>query len=130
MNGNCYTYPLILPDVPLESPLATSLNFFDYALIFDDAFIEKCDKATVNAISVHRKEALQELEHELELQKPPIDVDCKHLRISKYFDSLSHVDPDPDPRQSALDATPFRELTVQSILVNKICVETECVLWH
>ena len=34
MNGNCYTYPLILPDVSLESPLATWLNCLDYALIF------------------------------------------------------------------------------------------------
>ena len=42
--------------------------------------------------------------------------------------SISGVD--PDPRQSALDATPFCELIVQSIPVNKICVETERVLWH
>ena len=74
MNGNCYIYPLILPDVSLELKLATSLNCLDYALIYDDAFIEKCDKATVHAISVHRKAALQALEDELKLQKPPIDV--------------------------------------------------------
>ena len=95
MNGNCYTYPLILPDVSIESRFATLLNCLDYALIYDDAFIEKCNKATVHAISAHRKAALQALEDELELQKPPIDVDCKQLRISKHFDSLSGVDPDP-----------------------------------
>ena len=129
MNGNCYTYPLILPEVSLESLLATLLNCLDYALIFDDAFIEKYDKATVHNISVHREAALQALDNELEHQKPPIDVDCKQLRISKHFDSLSGVDPDPDPRQSAL-ATHFRKLIVHSIPVNKIRVKTERVLWH
>ena len=67
MNGNCYTYPLILPEVFIESPLVTLLNCLDYALIFDDAFVEKCDKAMVHAIAVHQKVALQALEDELEL---------------------------------------------------------------
>ena len=132
MNGNCYTYSLILPEVSIESKLATLLNCLDYALIYDDAFIEKCDKATVHAISAHRKATLQALEDELELQKPPVDVDvdCKQLWILKHFDSLSGVDPDLNPCQSALDATAFRELIIQSIPVNKIRVETERVLWH
>ena len=97
-------------------------------LFFNDVFIEKCDKAAVHANSVHRKAALQALDDELELQKPPIDVDCKQLRILKHFDSVSGVD--PDPCQSALNATPFCELIVQSIPVNKIRVETKCILWH
>ena len=57
--------PLILPDVSLESKLATLLNYLDIALIHEDAFIEKCEKATVHAISEHRKAALQELDDEL-----------------------------------------------------------------
>ena len=89
----------------IESPLATLLNRLGYTLIFDDTLIGKCDKATVHAISVHRKVVLQALEDELELQKPPIGVYCKYLRISKHFDSLSGID--PDPRQSALNATLF-----------------------
>ena len=32
--------------------------------------------------------------------------------------------------QSALDATPFCDLIVQSILAYKIPVETKCILWH
>ena len=65
MNGNCYTCPFILPDVSLESKLAPLLNYLDYGLIHDDAFIEKCDKATVHDISEHRKVLLQELDDEL-----------------------------------------------------------------
>ena len=44
------------------------------------------------------------------------------LRISQHFDNIA--------LKSALDATPFRELIVQSIPVNKIRVETERILWH
>ena len=128
LNGNCYTYSFILPEVSIESPLATLLNFLDHALICDDDFIEKCNKATVHVVLVHHKAALQALDNELVLKKPPIDVDCKQLRISKIFDSFSCVD--PNPRQSALDATPFRELIIQSVPVNKVRVETERVLWH
>ena len=122
--------PLFLPEVSLASPLATLLNCLDYALIFDDVFIEKYDKATVHAISAHRQPTLQALEDEFELQKPPVGIDCKQLRISKQIDSLSGVDPDLNPCQSALDATPFRESIIQSIPVNKIHVKTERVLWH
>ena len=128
MNGNYYTYLLILPEVLIESKLATSLTCLDYALIYDIAFIGKYDKATVHAISAHHKAALKALDNELELQKLPIDVDCKQLQISKHFDSLSSIN--PDPHQSALDAIPFRESIVQFIPINKICVETERVLWH
>ena len=130
MNGNCYTYPLIFPDVSLESKLATSLNCLDYALIRDDAFIEQCDKATVHAISQHRKAALQELDDELHLLRTPVDIDCKQLWISNHFDSLSGVTPVVNPRQTAVEVTPFQDLLLQSIPVNKIRVETERILWH
>ena len=83
---------------------------------------------TAHAISVHRKAALQALEDELELHRPPLDVDCKQLWISKHFDSLSGVG--PDPHQSAHDATLICELIVQFIPVNKTRVEIERVFWH
>ena len=130
MNSDCYTYPLILPNVSIESKLATSLNCLDYVLIHDDAFIEQCDKATVHAIPQHRKAALQELDDELHLLKTPIDVDCKQLQISNHFDSLSGVTPVINPCQTALEATPFQDLLLQSIPVNKILVETERIFWH
>ena len=110
--------PLILPEVSLESPLATLLNCLDHALIFDDAVIEKCDKATIHAILVHRKVALQALDNELDLQKPPIDIDVYNCGFRM------------NPRQSALDAIPFRELIIQSIPVNKICAKSKRILWH
>ena len=72
---------------------------------------------------MHRKAALQSLDDELELQKPPIEDDYKQLQISNHFDSLSGVD--PDPHQSSLDATSFCELILQSIPINKICDKTE-----
>ena len=130
MNGNYYTYPLILLEVSIKSPLATLLNCLDHTLIYDDDFIKQCDKATVHAILVHRKAALQALDNDLALQKPPIKDDCKQLQISKHLDSLSGTAPDLNPRQSVLDAIPFRELIIQSIPVNKIHVKTERVLWH
>ena len=88
MNGNCYTYLLILPEVSIESPQATSLHCLDYALIYDDNFVEECEQATVHAISVHRKAAFEALDKELALQQPPIADDCHELRISNYFDDL------------------------------------------
>ena len=97
MDGNYYTYPLILPDVPLDSPLATSLNYLPYALIHYDAFIEKCDTATAKAISQQKKAALQELDAELTLLQPPVVANCKQLRISNHFDSLSGIPPVVNP---------------------------------
>ena len=64
MNGNCYTYPLILPEVTIEDPAANSLNCLDYALIYNADFIEDYKQATLHAISEHRKTALKALEKE------------------------------------------------------------------
>ena len=65
MNGNCYTYPLILPIVSINDPAyeddinpkATLLNCLDYAFIYNDDFIEDCTQAALHAISVHQKAA-------------------------------------------------------------------------
>ena len=100
MNGNCYTYPLILPEVSINDPAyeddinpkATLLNCLDYALICDDNFIEECEQATLHAISIHRKAVLKALEEELALPKPLIAINCRELRISKYFDGLCDDD--------------------------------------
>ena len=105
MNGNCYICPIILPDMSFKLTLATLLNCLDYALIHNDAFIEKCDKATVHAISAHHKAALQALDNKLQLLKPSIDVDCKQLRIWKHFDSLFGIAHVLNPHQSTLDIT-------------------------
>ena len=69
MNGNCYTYPLILPDVSIKdpenegefNPKATSLNCLDYALVYDDAFIKECNTATKYAVSGHQKQSCKPL---------------------------------------------------------------------
>ena len=58
MNGKCYTYPLILPDVEIDSPLATSLNCMDHALIFDDDFVDECQTATATAVKQHTETSL------------------------------------------------------------------------
>ena len=92
--------------------------------------LKKCDKVTVHAVAIHRKEALQALEDKLSLLKPPIEDDCQQLRISKHFDSIYGIHPNLNLCQSALDATPFRKLVLQLIPVNKIRAETERVLWH
>ena len=64
--------------------------------------------------------SVQGTDKKLTLLKPPVDIDCKQLRISNRFDSLSDIPPVVNPRQTALEATP----------VNKIRVETEYILWH
>ena len=89
MNGNYYTYPLNLPKVSVKSPHTSLLNCLDHALIYDDNFVAECKQATVHTVSVHQKAALQALDNELSLQKPPIEDDCRKLRILKYFDSLN-----------------------------------------
>ena len=157
MNSNCYTYSLILPDVDLVdpdncnriNPKATSMNCLDYALLYDDDFVKQCDGAVTNALSVQHKESLQALAVELALP-PAADVSCCQVHISNHFDHLqAPVGPptaistylsgqqDSDIRlvppanfQAALTATPFRELILQSIPVNKIHIETERILWH
>ena len=161
MNGNCYTYPLILPEVdfldPVDdnqiNPKATSMNCIDYALVYDHDFVKQCDDAVTDAVAVYKKETLQALAVELALP-PAAAISCRQVRISNYFDHLKapvapptaiskylaeqqNQDPDfpsaTDPKasfQAALAATPFRELILQSIPVNKIRVETERILWH
>ena len=107
------------------------LNCLDYVLTYDDNFIEEWKQATVHNISVHQNVALEALEVELALPKPPVVLDCCELRISKYFDKLRDNDGnDLTTLQSALDAIPFCDLIVQSILANKIPVKTKWILWH
>ena len=127
MNEKCYTYPLILPDVTIDSPLATSLNCMEHALIFDDAFVDECNKATATAVQQHKETSLQQLDEEIKLFKARVAPLCTQLRISNHFDSLSGVAAAVDP-QAAIDATPFKDLLLKSIPVNKIRVETERVL--
>ena len=93
--------------VSIDSPLATSLNCMKYALIHDDAFIEKCDTATANVISQHKKAALQEFDAELTLLHPSVVPDCKQFHFSNHFHSLSGVPPVVDPLKTAIAATPF-----------------------
>ena len=103
----------------------------NYALIYDDDFIEECIQATYHAISVRRKAALKALEEELAPPKAFIALNCCELGISKYFDDLRDDDGnDLTTLRSALDTTPFRELVAQSISVNKIRVKTERILWQ
>ena len=97
MNGNFYTYQIILPEVSIKYSLATLLNCLDHALIYDDNFIAECKQATVHAVFVHRKAILQALEDKLSLQKPLIEDDCQQLQILKHFDSLYGIDPNLNP---------------------------------
>ena len=104
MNGNCYTYPLILPDVDIENLQATSFNSQDHAIVYDDKLIEECTTATTDT-------ALSALELELHPKSDCIATKCQQLRISKHFDNI-HDDNQAtvNTLQTALDATPFREL--------------------
>ena len=127
MNGNCYTYPLIIPEVSIVDPVyedhmnpkANSLNCLNYALIYDNDFIEDCEQATLYAISEYQKEALKALKEEL---APP----TASITLNLYGDDGN----DLTTLQSALIVTPFCELIIHSIPVNKIRVETEQILWY
>ena len=134
MAGNWYTYPLILPEVSIDDPAykdninpkATLLNCLDYALIYDDDFIQDCEIKASHVVSEHLKAALAALDVELAPPTTAPTVNCRELRISKYFDDLCDDDHTNMPSfQPALEATQFQELILQSISVNKICVETE-----
>ena len=130
MNGKCYTYHLILPDVPIYSPLATSLYRMEHTLIHNDAFLEKCDTETANAISQHKQATLQEIDDELTLLQTGVLLLCTQLQISNHFDSFSNINPAVDPLTTAIEATSFKDLLLKSIPVNTICVETDRILWH
>ena len=67
MNGKCYTYPLILPDVHIDSPLATSLNCMEQALLYDDDFVDKCNTTTATAVAQHKQTSLLQLDEKLTL---------------------------------------------------------------
>ena len=54
INDNCFTYPLIFPEVNIKSPHAILLNCLEYALIYDNGFVAECKQATVYAVYVHR----------------------------------------------------------------------------
>ena len=96
MNGSCYTYPLILLEVDFEdpennaevNPVATSLKFLDYALIYDDEFAKDCDTEPLHVVAEHNKAALSALEQELTHLSSCVDLKCHELRISNCFDDL------------------------------------------
>ena len=74
---------------------------------------------------------MKALEEELAPPTAYVSINCRKLRILKYFDDLRDDDGnDLTALQSALNATPFCELIVQSIPVNKIHVETKRILLH
>ena len=100
MNGNCYTYPLILPDVDINNLQATAFNSLEYTMAHDDDFFVKCATATTDAIDNHRKVAFSDLDIELQAKSTCVAAKCKQLRISQHFDNIA--------LRSALDATPFR----------------------
>ena len=108
---------------------ATLLNYSEYALIYNDEFTKDCEIATLHAVDKHCKAALEALEKELTPLSNCIALNCCELQNLKYFDGLcDNNGNDLTTLQSVLDATPFRELIVQSILVNKIHVKTEQIL--
>ena len=100
MNRNCYTYPLILPEVTIDdpenegqvNPKATSLNCLDYDLVYDDAFVKECATTTLHAVFEHHKATLKALDEELAPPPTAPTVNCRELRISKYFDDLCDDD--------------------------------------
>ena len=140
MNRNCHTYLLILSKVSIDdpkiegqiNPKATSLNCLDFALIYDDEFSQNCETTTLHAVAEHCKAILAALAQELAPPSKSVAINCRQLQILKYFDYLCDDDDGNDltSLQSALDATPFRELIIKSIPVNKICVKAEQILCY
>ena len=87
MNSNCYTYLLILLEVSIKDPAyedhinpkAISLNCLDYALIYDEDFIEDCKQATLHDISKHQKVVLKAFEEELAPPMASVALNCREL---------------------------------------------------
>ena len=113
------------------NPKENSLICLDYAVIYDDNFIQNYKQATLHADSKHRTVALKALKDELAPPSTSVNINYRELRILEYFDNLCDDDSnDLTTLQSVLDATPFRELILQSIPVKNIRVEPETIMWH
>ena len=50
MTNNCYTHPLIAPDLPLNHPGANSYNSIEYSMKHDQEHAQTCPVATVQAV--------------------------------------------------------------------------------
>ena len=128
MNGNCYIYPLIPPDLPLEYPEANSSNSKEYTLVYDDdEFVQDFKVAIFHAIEVHRITYLETLAKKLKLMSSYVNLYCRRFKISKYFD-------DPDKALKSVPLTlencPFRELIIQTIPIHKNCADIKRIHWH
>ena len=110
MDDNCYIYPLILPDWWCLHWKMWQIYCTCYFRTLQGSITRTWGWTSTT--------------------ETPVNVNCKQLRISKYFNSLASVTPAVNPHQTALEATPLQDLLLQSIPINNICVETERILWY
>lgn len=127
MNGNCYTYPLILPDIEFEHPEANLSNPKTHVLMYDENFIQDLKTATLHAINEYCKARFTGIEKEPKPISSTLQIHCFELRISEHFDDFNNV-VDVDILQFTVGATPFREIVFHTINIKDIFTGTECIL--
>jgi hypothetical protein len=101
IGGQCYTHPLILPDVDVANPFATARNSIDCAKRNDPSFATLCAnsvRATIQSVRLQRQDALR--------------------------DALRRV-----PR-NWLHQVAFHDIVDHHIPVHAIKSRTEKLLWH
>ena len=95
--SNCYTHPLIAPDLPLNHLGAISYNSKEYALKHDPEFSQACHVATVQA-----------------------DIDHQETHFAMLEKALV-------PEPSCLKKSTIKKLIIQAIPIYKICAYTEWI---
>jgi hypothetical protein len=100
LGGQCYSHPLILPDLPINHPAATSANSMRFALAHDNNFINECAHAV-----------------ELNLER------FKQNKHAELADNLRIL-------PSSWKSIPFQDIFDDNIPVNHIKATTEKLLWH
>ena len=101
-DGQCYTHPFILPDMPDDSPYANCATSSTYALKADPTFKEECDRASETAINNYRTDLWREINT------------IKDQSQSSPWGSF----------------IPFRAMIEESIPINAIKARTAKLLWH
>ena len=61
LDGQCFTHPLLLPDLDQESPYANCATSSAFALQADDAFRQECELASQNTATCHRNDLWKEI---------------------------------------------------------------------
>ena len=105
ISGQCYTHPLLLPDLPIDHHMANIYNSSALAIATDPVFARECMVDHVKAIACYHQTAFAVLEHQLASM------------------------PDSELKK-AMKKVPFRQHIIDATPIHALRVKTEKILWH